>query len=575
MIPDEQAVEEWVTYDPLYQGRNFSTLSDMNCLDFFFNAADLSPQAPAISMGEQTLSYAEVLFSVNALAAWMLADDNIKAGDRVALYLPNSLSYMIGALASWRAHLVVVNLSFLSEHVDILQQLQDSGAKILITIPTFLPQVERMLLQTSIRHIVTTQSDDYINFIGRFKTWLSPKKWVEQWREDNTIIRYTRLRQILKKRIHPNQEWPNVRLSDLALIQYTSGTTSEPKGVSLSHLNLTTNYQQIKQLLADFLSPEVCGLCPIALQHIVGFSFALNMLASGGHVVISSANEVLYKSKGLARFHFDIFAGFPYLYDQLLKKEQLLHYLKPIRLFLCGGSFVSRSLQQKWLEKTTYNLCEAYGMSEASPLVSVNPPERIKVGTVGVVLPNTEVCVVGYDQQTLGFDQPGELWIRGKQVMNGYWHKPKATNDVVTFDNWFKTGDIVSVSKDGFITMLERKKDAFWIQNQHVFPQELEQQIIQHEDVINCVLVQDDNNPKAPIRLFVIARQGLTPDKLRQFIKEQLPSSILPDSIEFVDHLPFGAMGKVLRRLLRDRDTTLAAPADRDALDNNDANKSG
>ncbi len=560
MKPDikEQVVGEWTGYEPLYQGRKIS-LKQKTHLDYFFEAAQLSPQAAAVSMGEQTLSYADVLYSVNALSAWMLEDINIKKGDRVALYLPNSLTYIIGVLASWRAGLVIVNLNSLSEHVDLLTQLQDSGAKILVTVPRFLPQVERMLLQTSIRHIVTTQADDYINFVGRLKMWLSPHKWIEQWRQDNTVIRYTRLRQILKKRLKQDQAWPKVELTDLALIQYTSGTTGEAKGVSLSHQNLSANYQQVRHLLNNYMGPEACGLCPITLQHIVGLSFTLNMLASGGHVVLSSIAEVLHKPRALQRFNFNIFAGFPSLYDQMLKKEQILAYFKQVKLFLCGGSFASRALQQAWFEHTGRYLCEAYGTSESSPLVSMNPPERIRVGSVGVVLPNTEVCVVGRNQEALGFDQPGELWVRGKQIMKGYWHQPKASHEVVTFDHWFKTGDIVSVSSDGFITMLERKKDTFWVQSQQVFPHEIEQAIIQHEDVIDCALIQDEKNAQPIIRLFVIARHGLTPDALKRFIREQCTAKVMPDSIEFVDHLPFGAMGKVLRRLLRDRGDDLSS----------------
>lgn len=583
MKPDikTQVVGEWTGYDPLYQGRKIP-LKPQTHLDCFFEAAHLSPQAPAISMGEQTLSYAEVLYSVNALAAWMLEDVNIKRGDRVALYLPNSLTYIIGVLASWRAGLVMVNLNSLSEHTDLLIQLQDSGAKILITVPRFLPQVERMLLQTSIRHILTTQSDDYINFVGRLKTWVSPQKWIEKWRQDNTVIRYTRLRQILKRRPKQDQDWPVVTVSDLALIQYTSGTTGEAKGVSLSHQNLNYNYQQVKNILSTYMVPDACGLCPIALQHIVGLTFTLNMLSSGGHVVISSITEVLHKPKVLQRFNFSIFAGFPYLYDQLLKREQPLACLQQVSLFLCGGSFASRSLQQAWFEHTGRYLCEAYGMSEASPIVCMNPPERIRLGTVGVVLPNTDVCVVGRNQEALGFDQPGELWIRGKQIMKGYWHQPNASHEVITFDHWFKTGDIVSVSTDGFVSMLERKKDAFWVQSQQVFPHEIEQVIIQHEDVIDCALVQDAKSAQPAIRLFVIARHGLTPDALKRFIGEQCSSKVMPDTIEFVDHLPFGSMGKVLRRLLRDRDDGLstvrsATPPERvdAAVDLKEEKKSG
>lgn len=547
-------ISDWNSFDCLYQGRKMP-LQESSCLDYFDEAVNQFPAAPAISMANQTLNYAEVAFSVDALARWFLEDANIKPGDRVALYLPNGLSYMIAVLAAWRVRLVVANLSYQAETDYTLHQLQDSGAKILITIPGFLPKVEKMLLETSIRHIVTTQTDDYVDILGRLKSWLSPRKWVDHWKSDSSIIRYVRLRTILKKKTGKPIEWPTAELTDLAIIQYTSGTTATPKGVALSHHNLSANYQQARQILSSVINAEKCGLCPIPLQHIVGISFCLMLLSSGGHVVLSRMPELLYKPKSLQRYHFDVMVGIPYLYDQILKQDATHHLIKKIELFMCGGSFASRLLQQQWYDSTGRHLCEAYGMSETAPLISINPPQRMRLCTVGVVLPNTEVCVVGNQQQPLSFNQPGELWVRGPQVMRGYWHQPTITQQSMTYDDWFKTGDIVSISEDGFITMLERQKDTFWWQNQQIFPHAIEQRINQHEDVIDCALIQEQ--PRSPIRLLVVAKKGLTPERLKQFMSSQSAVNILPDSIEFVDHLPRGAMGKVLRRLLRKRGVVL------------------
>lgn len=548
-----QEHESWNSFDSLYQGRKMP-MQDCSFLDYFDDMVNQFPTSPAISMDGCTLNYAELSFSVDALATWFLEDSTIKAGDRVALYLPNSLSYMIAVMAAWRAQLVVANLSFLPEVDYTLHQLQDSGAKILVTIPGFLPQVEKMLLETSIRHIITTHSDDYVDILGRIKTWLSPRKWISQWREDTTIIRYVRLRQIFKKTVKKHHEWPRLNLDDLAIIQYTSGTTDIPMGAALSHRNLSCNYQQVKQILNGIVTPEKCGLCPVALQHIVGISFCLMMLADGAHVVLTRPSELLHKAKYLQNHQFDLMAGIPYLYEQILKQDATRHLVKKMELFMCGGSFASRTLQQQWCDLTGRYLCEAYGLSETAPLISINPPQRIRPGTVGVILPNTEVCVVSNNQKPLGFNQPGELWVRGPQVMRGYWHQPAVTQQAMTYDEWFKTGDLVSISEDGFITMLERQTDTFWWQDQLMFPQEIEQQIYQHEDVVECVIVQELNDPAAPVRLMVVAKKGLTPERLKDFIASRLHYGFLPCSIEFVDHLPRGPMGKVFRRLLRLRD---------------------
>jgi long-chain acyl-CoA synthetase len=322
-------------------------------------------------------------------------------------------------------------------------------------------------------------------------------------------------------------------------------------GAALSHRNLSYNYQQVHQILSGLVAPEKCGLCPIALQHIVGISFCLMMLSSGAHIVLSRPSELLHKTKYLQKHQFDLMAAIPYLYEQILQQDATRHLVKKMELFMCGGSFASRQLQQQWCDLTGRYLCEAYGLSETAPLISINPPQRIRPGTAGVILPNTEVCVVSNKHKPLGFNQPGELWIRGPQVMRGYWHHPGATQQAMTYDEWFKTGDIVSVSEDGFITMLERQTDTFWWQNQLMFPQEIEQQIRQHEDVMDCVIVQEQDDATAPVRLVVVAKKGLTPERLKEYIASKLHYGFLPCSIEFVDHLPRGPMGKVFRRLLR------------------------
>lgn len=545
--------KSWSNYDGLYQGRKLK-LSDCSCFDYLEEIIQEYPAAPALTMYGQTLNYAELAFSIDALANWFLKDANTKPGDRIALYLPNCLSYMVVLFAAWRAQLVVANLSFLGNKNYILHQLQDSGAKILITNPAYLPHVEKMLLQTSIRHIVTTQADDYEDIFGRVKKWLSPKKWFEQWREDTTIIRYIRLRKILKIHKYANTvEWPAFDLNSVAIIQYTSGTTDRPKGVALTHANLSANYQQAKHLFTEVLSAEKCTLCPIPLQHIVGISFCLILLCTGVHVVLTTAHELLKKTRNLAHYHFDVMAGIPYLYDQILKQPAASQLVKKAELFLCGGSFVSFDLQEQWQLLTGSYLCEGYGMSETSPLISFNLPHRLRLNTAGFILPNTEVCVVNHNHQPLQFNQPGELWVRGPQVMRGYWHKPALTQKSITCDNWFKTGDIVSVSEDGFITILERQRDIFWWQNQQILPSQIEKKICQHEDVVECVLLQDNNLKVSSIRLVVVAKKGLTPERLKQFIQEQRQFKLMPDQIEFVDHLPRGPVGKVFRRLLRKR----------------------
>ena len=555
----------WQSYDPLYQGRKMP-LRQISCLEYFDEAVKKNPSAPALSMHGRTLNYAEVAFSVDALACWFIKDANMKPGDRVAIYLPNNLSYMICVFAAWRARLVVTNLSFMLQKNEILHQLQDSGSKLLITIPKFLSRVEKILLQTSIRHIVTTQADDYESLFGRIKNWLSPKKWLEQWREETSMIRYVRLRHIFKKYNNTYVEWPISHMNDIAFIQYTSGNSDIPKGVMLTHCNLTASHQQIAQILNDRLDSSKSGLCPIPLQHIVGVGFCLMMLSAGAHVVLTTLVELLSKPKNLERFASNILIATPAFYAEILKYDATVHLIKNIELFLSGGSVASLDLQQQLHKLTGRHLCEGFSLSETASLISINPPQRLHVGSAGVVLPNTEICIVGQKNQPLGFNQPGELWIRGPQVMRGYWQKPLLTQQAITHDGWLKSGDIVFISEDGFITMLERQRDVISWRGQTFFPQQIERQICEHEDVINCALIQEpatdpSQNLAQPmqgeIRLLVLAKKGLTLESLKQHIAK-LYFAMIPHTIEFVDYLPRGPMGKVFRRVLRNSESLSA-----------------
>lgn len=194
-------------------------------------------------------------------------------------------------------------------------------------------------------------------------------------------------------------------------------------------------------------------------------------------------------------------------------------------------------------------------MSETSPLIALSPPDRIRVGAAGVILPETEVRIASLQQggQAAGFNEAGELWVRGPQVMRGYWQHPGATLQMITPDGWLQTGDIVSLSEDGYLTVLERQKDVFWVQNQIVFPQDVEQAATLHEDVLDCVAIQDQQDLTKPVQLFVVAKAGLTRERLQSHLNAQLKKIQLPDHIVFVDHLPRGVMGKLMRRLLRER----------------------
>lgn len=541
------------SHQTLYRSRGVPINYQLHLLEVLQHTVQICPDQPAVSIYQHTLTYRELWDGIQRLAAWFRHDAELKMGDRVAIYLPNSVSYVVAVYAAWMANLVVVNMGLINDDEQLVYQLQDSGSKLLLTLPSIMERTQPMLLQTSIRHVVTTTQEDYAGILRRLSGFFSPRRLRHLFRSSPRIVAQTRLREILSRTTSP-LEWPQLKISDPAVIQYTSGTAARPRGATLTHGNLLANIQQTQHVLSLNTRLGQTGLCPVVMQHILGLGSVLLLLSTQGHAVLTSTQELIEQPSMLQAHRFDWVAAVPFVYEQLLHASLDFQALG-ISIYLCGGSPVSRHLQQAWYARTGSYICEGYGMSETSPLVALSPPDRVRIGSAGVILPETEVRVASLRQggQAAGFNEAGELWVRGPQVMRGYWQHPGATLQMITPDGWLKTGDIVSLSEDGYLTVLERQKDVFWVQNQIVFPQEVEQAATSHEDVIDCVAIQDQQDQRRPVQLFVVAKAGLTREKLQQHLNDQLKKIQLPDKIVFVDHLPRGAMGKLMRRLLRER----------------------
>jgi long-chain acyl-CoA synthetase len=540
----------------LYVGRGRIALHGQKTLvELFAKSCELAPEVAALRFENDSLTYRELATRAKSLAAWMIHDAHIKPGDRIAIYLPNSLSYGVVVYAVWLAQAVVVNLGVSTTQKDVLLHLQDSSAKLLITTPNLLTDIQTLLLQTGVRHIVTTRSNDYSAMPSFFRDWASPKRWLQTLRSKESLLTHIRLRDILSQRSH-QVVWPQVSPHDVAVLQYTSGTTGRAKGALLTHGSLIASMRQGQQVMGRTMEQGFNFLCPVTLQHILGISSYLLSVALQGTFTLTSINAMLDNPKILADTPCDVLFGIPLLYDQLLKKSVNFEIPARIKLFIAGGSSVSINLQKQWYARTGYFIIEGYGLSEASPLIAMTPPSRVRAGCAGVITPETEVRVVSSQGTALSFNQAGELWVRGPQLMRGYWQLPQATSEVLTHDGWLRTGDIVSLDEDGYLRVLERKKDVFWVQNELVFPQEIENTAAEHEDVIDCVAVQssDDEHDHAQriIKLFVVAKEGLTPEHLTTYLQDHLSSKEIPDRIIFVDTVPRSAMGKVIRRLLHE-----------------------
>lgn len=551
----------------LYVGRGRIHTTEKTLLELFNKTVEAAPNSPSLSFEGITLSYLDLYNSSKTLASWMIHEANIRPGDRIAIYLPNSLSYGVALYAAWLTRAVVVNLGISTNLDNILFQMQDSGAKLLITAPTLLAEIQPMLLQTGVRHIVTTRSNDYANMRSLLQGWGSVKRLMQVFKSNESLLIHTRLRDILSKRPYP-VEWPVALSSDIALLQYTSGTTGRPKGALLTHSSLLASLHQGQQVLGRTIEIGCQILCPLPMQHIMGVTNFLLCVTKRGCLVLTSINNLMEHPEILEQ-PYDAMLGIPLLYDQLLKKTNDLKTSKTLKLFLCGGGPISLSLHKEWYARTGHFIIEGYGLSEASPLIAVTPPNRVKFGTSGVITAETEVRVVSNQGDDLGFNQAGELWVRGPQLMRGYWQLPQATGESMTHDGWLRTGDIVSLDEDGYLRLLERKRDVFWVQNELVFPREIETAVAEHEDVLDCLAVQEelhgdqcDGVAQRAIKLFVVAREGLTPERLTDYLQSHLKSNLIPDKIEFVKEVPRGPMGKAIRKIFHELPSKVVAHVD-------------
>lgn len=551
----------------LYVGRGRIHASEKTLLELFNKAVETAPHSPALAFENITLTYLDLYNSAKTLASWMIHEANIKPGDRIAIYLPNSLSYGVTLYAAWLTRAVVVNLGISTNLDNVLFQMQDSGAKLLVTAPTLLAEIQPMLLQTGVRHIVTTRSNDYANMRSLLQGWGSVKRLMQVFKSNEALLIHTRLRDILSKRPHP-VEWPVALPSDIALLQYTSGTTGRPKGALLTHSSLLASLYQGQQVLGRSIEMGCKILCPLPMQHILGVTNFLFCATKRGCLVLTNINNLLENPEILEQ-PYDAMLGIPLLYDQLLKQSIPFKTAETLKLFLCGGGPISLSLHKEWYARTGHFIIEGYGLSEASPLIAATPPNRVKFGTSGVITSETEIRVVSNQGEDLGFNQAGELWVRGPQLMRGYWQLPQATSEALTHDGWLRTGDIVSLDEDGYLRLLERKRDVFWVQNELVFPREIETAVAEHEDVLDCLAVQEelhceqgDGVTQRAIKLLVVAREGLTPERLSDYLHSHLKSNLIPDKIEFVKEVPRGHMGKAIRKIFHELPNKVAAHVD-------------
>ncbi len=515
---------------------------------------------PAFSNLGKTLTYGELYKLSGDFAAYLQQNTDLQPGDRIAVQLPNLIQYPIVVFGAMRAGLIVVNTNPLYTAREMEHQFNDAGAKALVCLANMAHLAEEVLPKTGIKHVVITEVADMLPPLKRMLI-NAVVKHVKKMVPAYSLPKAVKLNDALALGRGKAVREASPKSEDVAVLQYTGGTTGVAKGAMLTHRNLVANMLQCKALMGSNLNDgsEVL-IAPLPLYHIYAFTFhCMAMMLSGNHnILISNPRDLPAMIKDLSKYRFSGFVGLNTLFVALCNSEDFRKLdFSALKVTLSGGMALQLATAERWKQVTGCPICEGYGLTETSPVASVNPIEHIQIGTIGIPVPSTQFKVINDDGQELAQGEIGELCIKGPQVMKGYWQRPEATDEVIDADGWFKTGDIGVIQEDGYIRIVDRKKDMILVSGFNVYPNELEDVLASLPGVLQCAAigVPDEKSGEA-IKLFVVVKPGesLTKEQVMQHMHDNLTGYKRPKAVEFRDSLPTTNVGKILRRELRDEE---------------------
>ena len=509
---------------------------------------------PAFHNLGTTLTYRE-LDRLTAQFASYLRGLGLERGDRVALMMPNLLQYPVALFGTLRAGLAVVNTNPMYTPRELRHQLRDSGARCIVVLENFAHVVGQVRGDSQLKHIVITAVGDMapfprrsaVNFVVRHVRKMVPAfslPGAVRWRQAMAIGAARPFEQVA------------VGPEDVAFLQYTGGTTGVAKGAVLTHRNLVANLLQVAAFWRNLIVPgrEVM-ITPLPLYHVFCLTCnALVFMHHGGlNVLITNPRDIPGFVKELRQWPFTFITGVNTLYNALLSNPQFASLdFSALKLGVAGGMALHPGVAQKWRAVTGKDLLEGYGLTEASPVVACNPYGAIQPGSVGIPLPSTEVSI-REDGRELPAGESGELCVRGPQVMRGYWNRPDETARALSKDGWLSTGDIATVDAQGFVRIVDRKKDMIIVSGFKVFPNEIEAVLSEHPAVLECGVVGiDDARSGQAVKAFVVLRPGMpaSADELLEHCRRNLTAYKVPREVEFRTSLPKTNVGMIVRREL-------------------------
>ncbi len=528
-----------------------------DCIEKYRNRTAL------VSIGSE-MSYGELAHKVGAFAAY-LQSIGVNKGDRVALMMPNLFQYPIALFGALKAGAIVVNVNPLYTPRELAHQLKDSGAETIVILENFAHTLEKALPGSAIRNIVVTEIGDLlggsINLKGRFlnRVVRHVQKMVPRYK----LPHFIRMRAALNRGKRHVLRSVEVTQDDLAFLQYTGGTTGVAKGAMLTNRNIIANLLQAKAWAEGQLTDEIeTVLTPLPMYHI--YSLTVNCLIflglGGRNILIANPRDTQRMTMILRKEQFTGITAVSTLFSSFLENEEFCKRdFKPLKLSMAGGMAMSRTVAEKWKKVTGNSIVEGYGLTECSPIVTINPVDITKAtdfnGSIGLPVPSTYVRMRRDDGAWADIGEAGELCVRGPQVMLGYWQRPEETAKVIDSEGWLATGDIGIMDERGFIRLVDRKKDMILVSGFNVFPNEIEEVIMSHPDVLEVAAIGvPDEVAGERVKVFVVPRNpGLTKEAVIAHCRENLTGYKIPKMVEFRDDLPKSIVGKILRRELRDQ----------------------
>lgn len=511
------------------------------------------------SMGK-SLTYRELDIETRAVAAW-LQSRGLEKGDRVAVMMPNILQNPVAVYGILRAGMIVVNVNPLYTPRELEHQLKDSGSKALFVLENFAHVAQQAVPKTAVRHVVVAAMGDLLGLKGHIVNLVVRK--VKKLVPAYTIPGSISFKAVLKEGQGFSLKAVRLLPQDIAFLQYTGGTTGISKGAILTHANLLANKAQISLWLdAAFTQrkdrPEVLNfVCALPLCHI--FALTVNSLmgiALGGHnLLIANPRDIPGFVKELSHYRPHIFPGINTLFNALMNNEDFRKLdLSSLILVLGGGMAVQRPVAERWLSMVGCPIAEGYGLSETSPVATVNRLDATEFsGTIGLPISSTEIDIRDEEGNSLPTGEVGEICIRGPQVMAGYWQRPDETAKAMTEDGFFRSGDMGFMDERGYTKIVDRKKDMILVSGFNVYPNEIEEVAASHPGVLECAAIGvPDEHSGETVKLFVVKKdQSLTEAELKAFCAKSLTNYKRPKIIEFRTELPKSNVGKILRRELR------------------------